>query len=160
MTREEKLIHTDRMRYTKDSLSSTLVIMSIVFNALYFVSMYQSDVGSYYYTWHTGASIIYNLLFMLMVFLISVGVKSRKSGYSVPLIALGVMQIVRIFYLPTKAHAATVLISGAETAVMSDGQYLYMAVCLAASSICCIAAAVISYRNCKVLADYMRSIDA
>ena len=104
MTREDQLIRKDRMRFTKDSLSSTLVLLGIVFNALYFVSLYQSDVGNYYYTWQIGASIIYNLLFMLGAFLMSEGVKSRKSGYSIPLAAIGIMQVVRIFYLPAQAE--------------------------------------------------------
>lgn len=159
MTQEEKLIKTDRMRYTKDKLSANLVILAIVLDCLYFVSIYQTDVGSYYYTWLIGASIIYNLLFLLTAFLASEGVKNRKTGYTGMLLAIGVMQIVRIFYLPAKAHAATVTISGAEVAVMGNGQYAYVVVCLAVSAVCCIVAALMSHRNNKTLADYMRSIE-
>ena len=65
MTPEERTIQKDRMRYTKDKLSANLVLAAIVLDALYFVSIYQTDVGTYYYTWVIGASIIYNLLFML-----------------------------------------------------------------------------------------------
>ena len=159
MTREDQLIRKDRMRFTKDSLSSTLVLLGIVFNALYFVSLYQSDVGNYYYTWQIGASIIYNLLFMLGAFLMSEGVKSRKSGYSIPLVAIGIMQVVRIFYLPAQAHAALAIVNGVETPVMNDKQYIYMVVCLLLSAACCVAAGVMSYINCKTLADYMRSME-
>ena len=67
MTREERQIKIDRMRYTKDSLSSGLVLLAIVFDVLYFVSIYQTDVGNYYYNWLIGASVIYNLLFLLTV---------------------------------------------------------------------------------------------
>lgn len=159
MTQEDQLIKKDRMRYTKDSLSSNLVLLSIVLDALYFVSIYKTDVGSYYYTWVIGASIIYNLLFLLTAFLASEGVKNRKSGYSGMLIAIGVMQIVRIFYLPAKAHAAVVIVSGAELQAMGDKQYFYVVACLIASGICCIIAAVTSYRNNKILADYMQSLE-
>ena len=65
----EDLIKKDRLRFTKNVLSSNLTLLAIVFNALYFVSIYKSDVGSYYYTWMIGISVVYNLLFMLAAFL-------------------------------------------------------------------------------------------
>ena len=159
MTQETLMIKKDRMRYTNDSFSSTLVLLSIVFDCLYFVNIYQSDIGSYYYTWVIGASIIYNLVFLLAAFLASESVKHRKSGYSLLLGALGVMQVVRVFYLPAKAHAATAMVNGVEVAVMDDKQYLYVVACLLISAVCCIVPAVTSYRNNKILADYMRSIE-
>ena len=65
MTQNDLFIKRDRMRYTKDSFSSGLVLLAIVFNVLYFVSIYQTDVGRYYYNWVIGASVVYNLLFLL-----------------------------------------------------------------------------------------------
>lgn len=159
MTPEERSISLDRMRYTKDKLSSNLVLVAIVLDALYFVSIYQSDVSTWYYNWVIGASIILNLLFLLTAFLASEGVKSRKNGYSLPLLVLGAIQIVRIFYLPAKAHAATVVLSGTEVPVMDNGQYLYTVICLALSAVCCIAAAVISFLNCRRLAEHMKSLE-
>lgn len=159
MTQEELTIKRDRMRFTKDKLSANLVIMAIVFDCLYFVSIYQTDVGSYYYTWVIGASIIYNLLFLLTAFLASEGVKNRKTGYTGLLIGIGVMQIVRIFYLPAKAHAAIVVVSGAELPAMTDGQYFYVVACLAVSAVCCIVAAVTSHINNKNLAEHMKTIE-
>lgn len=159
MTQENLMIKKDRMRYTNDKLSSMLVLIAIVFDCLYFVNIYQSDVGSYYYTWVSGASIIYNLIFLLAAFLASESVKNRKSGYSGLLLVLGIMQVVRVFYLPAKAHAATAMVNGAEVAVMDDKQYLYVVACLLISAVCCIVPAITSYRNNKILADYMRSIE-
>ena len=160
MTNQEILnTKKDRMRYTNDKFSSNLVLLSIVFDCLYFVSIYQSDVGSWYYTWVIGASIIYNLVFLLAAFLASESVKNRKSGYSIFLMLLGIMQIVRVFYLPAKAHAATVMVSGVETVVMDDKQYLYVVACLVISAACCIIPAVTSYINNKTLADYLRTIE-
>lgn len=159
MTREESLIRKDRMLYTKDSLSANLILAAIVLDVLYFVSIYKTDVGTYYYTWVIGASIIYNLLFMLMAFLCSEGVKARKTGYTGMLIGLGLMQIVRIFYLPAKAHEATVTIQEVEYEVMTDGQFTFVVCCLIASAICCIAGAIISYIHNKTLAQYVRSLE-
>lgn len=159
MTPDVQTIKKDRMRYTKDSFSSTLLILSIVFDCLYFVSIYQSDVGSYYYNWMIGISIVYNLVFLLAAFLSSESVKNRKEGYTAIIVILGIVQIARIFILPAKAHAATALVNGVETAVMGNGQYLYVVGCLVASAICCFVAAVTSARNNKILADYMASIE-
>ena len=159
MTRDVQLIQKDRMRYTKDKFSANLVILAIVFDCLYFVSLYQSDVGTYYYTWMIGVSVVYNLVFLLAAFLASESVKNRRTGYSVVLIALGLVQIARIFILPAQAHAATALVNGVEVPVMDDKQYLYVVVCLILSGICCLVAAVTSARNNKILADYMRTIE-
>ncbi len=159
MTREDKRIQMDRMLYTKDSMSANLAIVAIVLDCLYFVSIYNTDVGNYYYTWIIGASIIYNLLFLLGTFLASEGVKNRKGGYTPLLVILGVMQFVRIFYLPAMAHGATVTIKGQELAAMADDQYYYVIICLALSGICCIASGVVSYINNKRLAAYVRSLE-
>jgi len=159
MTQDARYLKTDRMRYTKDKFSANLVILAIVFDCLYFVSLYQSDVGTYYYTWMIGVSVVYNLVFLLAAFLASESVKNRRTGYSVVLIALGLVQIARIFILPAQAHAATALVNGVEVPVMDDKQYLYMVACLILSGICCLVAAVTSARNNKILADYMRTIE-
>ena len=159
MNLETMDVKKDRMLYTKDSLSSTLAILAIVFDCLYFVSIYQSDVGSWYYNWVIGASVIYNLVFLLAAFLASESVKNRKTGYSGVLALIGILQFVRVFYLPAKAHAATAMVNGVEVVVMENGQYLYCVACLVISGICCLIAAVNSYRNNKTLAEYLRSLE-
>lgn len=159
MSMDVQTIKKDRLRFTKDSIPATLVILAIVFDCLYFVSIYQSDVGTFYYNWLIGVSIIYNLVFLLAAFLGSESVKNRRPGYAGVLIALGIGQIVRIFILPAQARAATVLVNGVETAVMGNGQYLYCVACLVISAVCCIVAALISAKNNKTLADYMKTIE-
>ena len=151
-------IKRDRMRFTNDKFSSNLVLFAIVLDALYFVSIYQSDVGSFYYKWIIGVSIVYNLIFMMAAFLCSVGVKSRKTGYTPVLILLGAVQIARIFILPKQAHEAIAIVNGEEIAVMSNGQYTYLIVCLVASAACLLIAAVVSFINNRNLAAYMRTI--
>lgn len=159
MTQEDRSAQLDRMRYTKDNFSANMVLAAIVMDALYFVSIYQSDVSTWYYNWVIGASIICNLLFLLMAFLASEGIKSRKTGFTLPLIGLGIFQVIRIFYLPAMAHASTVVIAGEEIAVMDDGQYIYTVVCLAVSAVCCIVAAVTSHMNNKKLAAHLQSLE-
>ena len=53
---EQKQIQLDRMRYTKNTLSSRLTLLAIVFDVLYFVSIYSTDVGSWYYSLLIGVS--------------------------------------------------------------------------------------------------------
>ena len=59
---EERLIQRDRMRFIKNSLSANLAILAIVFNVLYFVSIYRSNVGTFYYNYLMGISVVYNLI--------------------------------------------------------------------------------------------------
>lgn len=103
---EKKQIQLDRMRFTKNTLGSRLVYLAILFDVLYFVSVYESDVGTWYYQALIGVSIVYNLVFMLIAFLASEGVKNYKTGYGYLLLGLGVGQIVRIFILPMMAASA------------------------------------------------------
>lgn len=159
MTHEEDLIRKDRMRYTKNTLSANLVILAILFNVLYFVSIYQSDVGTFYYQILIGASIIYNLIFLLTAFLASESVKSRKNGFTGILLGMGVMQIVRMFVLPARAHNTVVTINSVEIPVMGDAQYTRLLVYLALSAACCIAAAVTSYLQNRTLAQYLQSLE-
>ena len=94
----EANIKKDRLRFTKNKMSANLIILSIVANALYFVSIYRTDVGNYYYKLFIGASVVYNLVFMLTAFLSSEGVKNYKIGYCYTAVVLGVLQAARIFY--------------------------------------------------------------
>jgi len=158
MTKEDRMIRRDRMRYMKNSFSSGFALLAIVFNVLYFVSIYRSDVGSYYYQALTGASIVYNLLFMLIVFLSSEGVKNYKMGYSFVLLVIGVLRIARIFILPMKAYEASVTLMGEEVKVMGDSQFTWIVIFLSASALCCLIAAVSSFcKNCS-LASHMASL--
>ena len=155
MTTDDRFVKRDRMRYTKNSLSSSLALLAIVFNVLYFVSIYQSDKGKFYYTILIGASVLYNLVFMLMAFLSSEGVKNYKPGYSWLLLALGVGQVARIFILPQQAHEAVVQ----NAPVMGDGQYTYVLGCMIASAACCIVSAVINLIKSRQLAEHIASIE-
>ena len=51
-------IRTDRMRYVKNTSSSRLCYLAILLNVLYFISIYKSDVGSWYYQILVGGSIV------------------------------------------------------------------------------------------------------
>ena len=154
-----KIVKLDRMRYAKNTLSSRLTYLAILFNVLYFVSIYSSDVGSWYYQILIGASIVYNLVFMLMTFLASEGVKNYKLGYAVLLLAAGAGQIVRMFILPRMAYAATITIKSVKSQVMEKPQLIWVITSLALSAACCVAAGIVGIIRSRKLAAYNASLE-
>ena len=156
---EDKLIQRDRMRFTKNTLSSSLALLAILFNVLYFVSIYKSDVGSYYYNIRMGASVLYNLLFMLVVFLSSEGVKGYKIAFACVLLVVGALQILRIFILPMQAHAAMVKVNKQEVLVMQTAQFVRVVVYLVASSVCCLMAGIVGIQRSRTLAAHMATLE-
>ncbi len=158
MTVEERTIKRDRMRFIKNSLAANLAILGILFDVLYFVKIYQSDVGTYYYSILIGASIVYNLVFLLAVFLASEGVKNYKAGYTWLLAVIGLGQIVRIFIIPMRAHTATTLVNGENVSVMSAGTFTYVVVLLVASAVCLLASAAVNFIRCRELAEHMKTV--
>lgn len=160
MTAEDRSIQRDRMRFVKNSLSSNLAILGILFDVFYFVSIYKSDVGTWYYSMLIGASIVYNLVFLLAVFLSSEGVKNYKQGYSYLLLALGVFQIVRIFIIPMRAHAAEALVNGETVAVMQDAQFYRVIVYLILSGVCLIVSAAVNLVRCRALTEHLKTLES
>ena len=156
---DDRQIKLDRMRYIKNTSSSRLCYLAILLDVLYFVSIYKSDVGSWYYQILVGGSIVYNLLFMLMVFLASEGVKNYQASFSTLLYVLGVLQVVRIFILPMQAHTTTVTVNAAETLVMGDAQFIRVVIYLAGSAVCLIAAALINQRKAHALNSHLASLE-
>lgn len=155
---DDEATEVDRMRYEKNKLSANLAIIGIVFNALYFVSIYKSNAGSYYYAIIMGASILYNLLFMLIVFLASEGAKNYKSWYSYVLVLIGILQIARIFILPLRAHSTMISVSGQQVAVMSDAQFIRVIIYLVLSGICLIASGITLKRKSADLEAHLAAI--
>ncbi len=157
---DEKTIRLDRMRYTKNSLASGLALVAIIFNVLYFANIYESNVGSWYYNILMGASILYNLIFMLAAFLSSEGIKNYKIGYAFLMIALGIGQIVRIFIYPMRAHAATVTIQEQAVTVMEGKQFTICVIYLLISAACLLVGAVIGITRSRALQAHLASLNA
>jgi hypothetical protein len=153
---DDRTTRLDRMRYTKNTASSRLALLAIVFDVLFFISLYKSDVDTYYYKAIIGGSIIYNLVFMLAAFLCSEGVKRYQKVYSWVLIVLGAIQVARIFILPMDAHRT--MISGAP--VMGDAQFIFVVICLALSAVCLLAAAAVNLKKCRELSAHLASLQA
>jgi len=155
---DEKIIRLDRMRYTKNTLASGLALLSILFDVLYFISIYESNVGSWYYNILMGASILYNLIFMLAAFLSSEGIKNYKIGYAWAMIALGIGQLVRIFIYPVRAHAATVKIQEQAVTVMESPQFIRCVLYLVLSAACLFAGAYVGMTRSKQLKAHLDAL--
>ena len=148
----EQAIRLDRMRFTKNTTSSRLALLAIVFDVLYFVSVYKTNM-SFYYAIIMGASILYNLIFMLAAFL------NYKQSYSYLLFALGVIQIVRIFILPAQAHSTVETVEGVEMLAMSDGQFVRVTIYLVASAVCLFAAGFVNLTKSRALAAHIAGLE-
>ncbi len=156
MTRDAKTIKTDRLRYTKNKLSANLAYLGILFDVLYFVSIYSSDVNNYYYNMTIGFSVVYNLIFLLSAFLSSEGVKNYKIGYSYFIMVVGALQFLRILGIPRMAHSTTTLVANEEVLVMGNGQFTYVCICLILSGIACIASGIAGVYKATVLNNYVK----
>lgn len=152
-------IKKDRLRYTKNTASATLAYIAILFNVFYFISIYNKDVGNYYYSITIGASVICNLLFLLFTFLSSEGVKGYKLGYAIAFIPLGIFQIVRIFGIPTNAHNTVISIFQGTVRVMDDKQFVWLVICLIISALCCFAASAIGIYKTVTLRNYEKQLN-
>ncbi|MBR1797976.1 MAG: hypothetical protein IJ757_08225 [Clostridiales bacterium] len=158
---ELKFIRRDRMRYENNKLSSNLAIIAIVFNCFFFISIYGSNVGNFYYTLMMGASIVYNLLFMLIVFLVAEGSKSYHIGYSYIAIPVGILQFVRILGYPRIAHTATIsLADDSIVNVMGNAQFTRTVLYLCISGICLLLSAAIGIYKCRELTSHLKELEA
>lgn len=155
----DALVKKDRLRFTKNKLSANLTLLAIVFNALYFVSIYKTNIGQYYYNYMMGISVVYNLLFMLAAFLCSEGVKAYNLGYSFFLIILGLGQLVRILIIPMKAKDTDVIVGETTVRAMSDTQFVYVSICLVASAVLCIIAGIVGVIRTTTLRSYEAELE-
>lgn len=160
MTHEqEKAIQRDRMRFVNNKLSSSLALIALVLNIFFFVSLYKSNF-SYYYTYEIGISVLINLVFMLAVFLCSEGVKSYNKSYSVALIVIGVIELLRIFAFPLSAHNEIIVdADGVESLVMETAQFIRVVAYLATAAALLITAGVVGVIRSITLTNYKKSLE-
>ena len=155
---DEKTVRLDRMRYTKNSMASGLALLSILFDVIFFISIYESNVGSWYYNILMGASILYNLIFLRAAFLCSEGIKNYKIGYAYVMIALGLGQLARIFIYPVKAHAATVTIQEQAVTVMETAQFTRCVAYLVLSAVCLFVGAYVGMTRSRQLKAHLEAL--
>ena len=151
---KKDILKKDRMRFVKNKASSNLAYLAIVFNVLYFISIYSSDVGRYYYSITMGVSVVYNLLFLLAAFLCSEGLKNYKLAYGVTIAVIGALQLVRILGYPLGALTS---VTSDGAAVMEMGQFIYTVLMLTLSSVSAVASGIIGIIRTKILDNYNKT---
>ena len=153
---DKSLLKKDRMRFVNNTASANLAYLSIVFNVLYFISIYSSDVGNYYYSITMGVSVVYNLLFLLAAFLCSEGIKNYKLSYSIIITVIGALQLVRIFGYPIDALNS---VTTDGNAVMDIGQFIYTVVMLSLSAASGVASGIIGIIRAEELKNYKKTLE-
>ena len=156
---DDKYIRLDRMRYTKNTTASGLALLSILFDVFFFISIYESNVGSWYYNILMGASILYNLVFLLAAFLCSEGIKNYKISYAYMMVVLGIGQILRIFIYPATAHRSTVTIQEKAVTVMENPQFIRCTLYLLLSAACLLVGAYYGFTRSKALSAHLARIE-
>ena len=153
------VVKTDIYRYKRNKFASGLALLGIVFECLYFMLFY-SLLNSSYHTLLVGFDIIINLAVLLVAFLSSEGVKGYNKKYCIPLLILGIVQIVRIFIYPVDIAAGGGYLydSSYEVTAWYFGNSLSSAatstiliIYLVLSAACLFASAVIGYIRAKQL---------
>lgn len=157
------VIADDIRRYKKNKLAALLALFGIVCCCGYFILLYgQVKNGSYYYKWPLALDVIYNLFFMLFVFLFSEQVKNYNGKMFWLQTVFGVMQLVRIFWLPLAGVTETLYPRLAGIAyngkVLSTGEFVAMVILLAASGACVIASGVLGLIRSKSLENFNKRL--
>ncbi len=148
---KKDFITLEQMKYKKNSLPYTLVILGLVFDVFYFFALYKNN-SNYYYTIELGATVLYNLIFMLIVFLSAENIKNYHISFSIVVIVIGVLQIARIFYYPLNAFQA-LNDSGERELLRKD--FIKLCVYLCTSGTFLIAGGIISLVKSKLLHNFV-----
>lgn len=170
---DNRTIRLDRMRYNKNLFSSRICYLAILFNVFYFVIVYEIN-NNQFYQMLMGLSIVYNLLFLLLCFLSSEGVKNYKKSYGYLLLGLGVGQIVRIFILPAQMARVTSVIEYVNErqgrkmvkvakevivpAALQPTEHMMTIVFLCLSAACCLVAGAVAVIRSHKLHAYNASL--
>jgi len=150
------VIQNDIMRYKKNKFAANLALIGLACGCLYFLILYaQVKNNNFYYTWEIAFDVIYNLFFLLFVFLFSEQVKNYKRKMFPFQLIIGILQIARIFWLPLKG----ITNMNGDVTVITSGTFVAMTVCLAASGACIIASAIIGFIRAKSVEDFAKKVD-
>lgn len=155
------VLQDDILRYKKNKFASGFTLLALVFNCLYFTLFYAICVPNLYQV-TIGLSVIINLLVLLIGFYASEGIKGYNKKFSIVLLVLAAVQIIRIFYYPVVGATKGWLkydnlyfgvpMTGAANAT-------FMIIYLAGSAACFVLAAVQGYIVARRLEVFQKKLD-
>lgn len=153
------VVQNDILRYRKNKLAANLALLGLACGCVFFLILYaQVKNNDIYYTWEIAFDVIYNLFFLLFVFLFSEQVKNYKRKLFPAQLVVGALQIARIFWLPLKGITNTMPNTGATC--ITSGTFIAMVVSLAASGACIIVSAIIGFIRAKAVEDFAKRVEA
>jgi hypothetical protein len=154
------VVQHDIMRYKKNKLGANLALLGLALGCLYFLVLYaQVKNNDFYYTWEIAFDVVYNLFFLLFVFLFSEQIKNYKRKLFVFQIIVGLLQFARIFWLPLKGITSVYVSGGVDITVLTVGSFIAMAVFLAASGACVIASSIVGFVRSKNVESFTKKLE-
>lgn len=162
------VISNDLMRYSKNKMAGNLAILGIVFNCLYFMFMYKQVCGiktvytdgATVYSYIHGASVIINLLVLLVAFLTSERIKNYDKRFSYVAFGLAAIQIIRIFIYPLTSFTKLYKKGISGTVQLTDGGTFALFIAfLCLSAACFIVAGVFGYLKATKLQKFVKDVD-
>lgn len=167
-TANQLIIADDILRYKKNKLASSLALLGLVFNCLYFLLLYAMPKTEFQ-TAAMGLSVVLTLVVLLTIFLSSEGVKGYNKKFSIVLLVVAAFQILRIFYYPLKGLQNNLFVALDSTHTIgyfgvypttSVPFFVILVIYLVASAACLIASAVIGWIVAVRLEKFQKRIDA
>ena len=147
----------DRMRYVKDSFPSSCALISIIFNVLYFVLIYKINMD-YFYNALMGLSVVVNLIVMLLCFWCSEEVKNYHGKFGYVMIAVGAIEIIRIFIYPFNAHFTDVIVGDSMIKAMNNIQFIKSIIYLTGAALFLVVGGITSIKNSNKLQRHLKSL--
>jgi len=163
------ILRNDVLRYKKNKAASNLALLGLVFNCLYFCmlyavkqSLFADNSLTWWATWLIGVSVLYTLASLLVGFLSSEGIKGYNKKFCIPLLALAVIQVARIFIYPLYGLRKGLLTFTYFWIDPSSSvfEFIMMLIWLLASAACYVAAAVIGYINIRNLEQHEAAVES
>jgi hypothetical protein len=137
------------MRYKNDSGAAALCYLSIVLNVVQFIAFYSNN--TVVPNLRTGADVVINIVFMLLVFWASEMVKVYDRKWAAALVGIGALQALRVLWLPAYFH---------ELEQLVGPSYDFIRAATVLSGISLAAAAALSFSNATILRKYMKTRQA
>lgn len=155
------VLQDDILRYKKNKFASSFALLALVFNCLYFTLLYAVCQTALYKV-PLGFSVIINLLVLLCGFYSSEGIKGYNKKFSIVLLVLAAVQLLRIIYYPS--------IGAARGWLANDNHYFgitmnnaanatLMIIYLVGSAACFAVSAVQGYIVARRLEVFQKKID-
>lgn len=140
-----KYVSVEKMKYKNDSLAYLLILLGLVVNVVYFVIFYEVN-NQFLYSIKIGISVLYNLIFLLSVFLSAENIKKYNRKYAVFTCIIGLMQFVRIFAYLSEVNAA---------GVFAGNKHMVLVILLIISGVLLILGSIVSIVNSTILKSFV-----